>query len=74
MPDKEKDRRVSDESASQASIPQSTPVKLVDLSEYMAEIGRKGGRVGGKVRLKSMTKEQRRKAAAKAARARWKNR
>lgn len=43
-----------------------------NLSEYMAEIGRKGGRIGGKRRLKTMTKEQRRKAAAKAARARWK--
>ena len=46
----------------------------VNLSEYMASIGRKGGQIGGKRRLKTMTKEQRRKVAAKAARARWKRR
>ena len=43
-----------------------------DLSQYMAAIGRKGGQIGGKRRLKTMTKEQRSKAAAKAAKARWK--
>jgi hypothetical protein len=37
-------------------------------------MGRKGGRIGGKRRLVTMTKEQRRKAAAKAAKARWKKR
>ena len=47
----------------------STPVNL---SEYMAAIGRKGGQIGGKRRLKTMTKEQRSRIAAKAARARWK--
>jgi len=46
----------------------------VNLSEYMAAIGRKGGQIGGKRRLTTMTKEQRRKVAAKAARARWKKR
>ena len=46
----------------------------VNLSDYMAAIGRKGGQIGGKRRLKTMTKEQRRKVAAKAARARWKKR
>jgi len=55
-------------------IPEPTPVTdpPVNLSEYMAAIGRKGGQIGGKRRLKTMTKEQRRKVAAKAARARWK--
>jgi hypothetical protein len=48
--------------------------KPVNLSEYMAAIGRKGGQIGGKRRLKTMTKEQRRKVAARAARARWKKR
>lgn len=43
----------------------------VNLSEYMAAIGRKGGQIGGKRRLKTMTKEQRTKVAAKAAKARW---
>jgi hypothetical protein len=49
-------------------------VAPVDLSSYMAAIGRKGGQIGGKRRLKTMTQEQRRKVAAKAARARWKKR
>jgi hypothetical protein len=48
------------------------PVAPVNLSEYMAAIGRKGGQIGGKRRLKTMTKEQRSKVAAKAARTRWK--
>ena len=46
----------------------------VDLSQYMAAIGRKGGQIGGKRRLKTMTKEQRSRVAKKAARARWKKR
>ena len=49
-----------------------TPQAPLDLSAYMAAIGRKGGQIGGKRRLKTMTKEQRSKVAAKAARARWK--
>ena len=44
----------------------------VNLSEYMASIGRKGGQIGGKRRLKTMTKEQRSQVAKRAARARWK--
>ena len=68
---------IVDQSTSEAppepeSIPQ--PSTSVNLSEYMAAIGRKGGQIGGKRRLKTMTKEQRRKVAAKAARARWKKR
>ena len=43
----------------------------VDLSEYMAEIGRKGGKVGGKRRLQTMSAEARKRAATKAAKARW---
>jgi hypothetical protein len=53
-------------------VPTKT-VAPVDLSSYMAAIGRKGGQIGGKRRLKSMTKEERRKVAARAARVRWKN-
>jgi hypothetical protein len=48
------------------------PSSPVDLSAYMAAIGRKGGQIGGKRRLKTMTKAERSKVAAKAARARWK--
>lgn len=43
-----------------------------DISRVMAEMGRRGGQIGGKRRLETMTKSERRKAAAKAARARWK--
>lgn len=57
----------------QESAPVS-PTTPVNLSEYMAALGRKGGQIGGKRRLKTMTKEQRRRVAAKAARARWKKR
>lgn len=56
----------------QEATPKAPPVSPASLSQYMAEIGRKGGQIGGKRRLKTMTKEQRRKVAAKAARARWK--
>jgi hypothetical protein len=52
--------------------PVTAPAAPVNLSEYMAAIGRKGGKIGGKRRLKTMTKEQRSKVAAKAARTRWK--
>ena len=48
------------------------PASPVDLSAYMASIGRKGGQIGGKRRLKTMTKAERHKVAAKAAKARWK--
>jgi hypothetical protein len=42
------------------------------VSEYMAQIGRKGGQIGGKRRLTTMSKKKRKEAAAKAANARWK--
>ena len=43
----------------------------VNLSTYMAEIGRKGGKVGGKRRLQTMTAASRKRLATKAAKARW---
>jgi hypothetical protein len=56
-------------------IPQETGSAFVSpaISQYMAEIGRRGGEIGGKRRLKTMSSDQRRKIASKAARARWKN-
>ena len=48
------------------------PSSPVDLSSYMASIGRKGGQIGGKRQLKTMTKAQRQRVAAIAAKARWK--
>lgn len=67
---------IADQSTSEQPVPEpesSLHVRKVptDISEYMAEIGRKGGQIGGKKRLKTMTKEQRSKAAKKAAKARW---
>ncbi len=53
------------------TAPAKEPAAPVNLSEYMAAIGRKGGQIGGKRRLKTMTKAQRQRVAAKAARARW---
>ena len=47
-------------------------VRLTNVSEYMAAIGRKGGKIGGKRRLKTMTKAERTKVARKAAKTRWK--
>lgn len=65
---------IVDQSTSEQPVQEASPevsAPTVNLSEYMAAIGRKGGLVGGKRRLKTMTKEQRRKVAARAARARW---
>jgi hypothetical protein len=38
-----------------------------NISEYMADVGRKGGQTGGKRRGKNLTKAQRSKIAVKAA-------
>jgi hypothetical protein len=65
--------RSTDEKPQEAVKP-APPESRVNLSEYMASIGRKGGQIGGKRRLKTMTAAERHKAAAKAARARWKRR
>jgi hypothetical protein len=66
---------IVDQSTSDTPAPEVQPAEAsapVNLSEYMAAIGRKGGQIGGKRRLKTMTKAARSKVAAKAARARWK--
>jgi hypothetical protein len=68
---------IVDQSTSETPVPQEVqPAQAaaapVDLSSYMAAIGRKGGQIGGKRRLKTMTKAERSKVAARAARARWK--
>lgn len=43
----------------------------INLSTYMAAIGRKGGKVGGKRRMETMSATARKRVAANAARARW---
>ena len=65
---------IVDRSTSETPEPEEVqPVKApVDLSAYMASIGRKGGQIGGKRRMTTMTKAARSKVAAKAAKARWK--
>jgi hypothetical protein len=63
-------------STGQIPPPEPEPAKVpspAGLSEYMAEIGRKGGHIGGKRRLKTMSKAERTKVARKAAKTRWKN-
>jgi general stress protein YciG len=41
------------------------------VSEYLAEIGRKGGKASGKARMEKLTPEQRSEVARQAATARW---
>jgi len=41
------------------------------ISEYLAEIGRKGGKKGGKARAEKLSPERRKEIAEKAAKARW---
>jgi hypothetical protein len=41
------------------------------ISELMAEMGRKGGKIGGKRRMQTMTPEERSQRALQAAQARW---
>ncbi|MGB6333299.1 MAG: hypothetical protein WBF41_16125, partial [Candidatus Sulfotelmatobacter sp.] len=54
---------IVDQSTSETPVAEIVPAEAVaapvNLSEYMAAIGRKGGQIGGKRRLKTMTKEQR---------------
>ena len=42
------------------------------ISEYLAQIGRKGGLKGGPARAKKLSKKKRSEIAQKAAKARWK--
>jgi hypothetical protein len=44
------------------------------ISQYLAEIGRKGGLKGGKARAKILSAKQRKYIARKAANSRWKSR
>lgn len=51
--------------------PKEQPPERSAISQYLAEIGRKGGLKGGKARADKLTKEQRQKIAQKAAKSRW---
>ena len=52
----------------QVPQPQRSPI-----SEYLANIGRKGGLKGGKARAAKLSKAKRAAIASKAAKARWNN-
>lgn len=43
----------------------------MDVSRYMAAIGKKGGIIGGKRRLDTLSAKKRQKIASDAAKARW---
>jgi len=59
--------RMSTEEEPEEAKPERSPI-----SEYLAEIGRKGGQKGGKARAEKLTPEQRIEIAKKAAGTRWK--
>jgi hypothetical protein len=46
-------------------------IKRLAISQFMAEMGRRGGKKGGKARAAKMTPEERSKSASDAARSRW---
>jgi len=50
--------------------PPTIPVPK-SVSQYMAEIGRRGGQIGGKQRLQTLSAEERHRIAQKAAKTRW---
>ncbi len=57
---------------STAPIESESPSPLpANISEYMAQIGRKGGQIGGKRRLSTLSEKERKAIASKAAKARW---
>ena len=60
--------RLVQESTSEPSMTKT------EISQLMAEMGRKGGKIGGKRRLQTMTPEQRSQAGLKAAQSRWNKR
>jgi hypothetical protein len=43
----------------------------IHISEYLAQIGRKGGLKGGKARAKKLSEARRKEIASRAAQARW---
>jgi hypothetical protein len=47
------------------------PKERSAISQYLAEIGRRGGLKGGKARAKKLTPERRKEIALKAANSRW---
>jgi hypothetical protein len=54
-----------------APVPEEPKPERSPISEYLAEIGRKGGLKGGDARATKLTPEQRKEISQKAAKARW---
>jgi len=52
-------------------LPTATPLARSPVSEYLAQIGRKGGLKGGKARAKKLSAKKRKEIAKKAAQTRW---
>jgi hypothetical protein len=61
-----------EQSTAESEITPDAPATPVNISEYMAAIGRKGGQIGGKRRMATLTVRERKKIATNAAKARWK--
>jgi hypothetical protein len=60
-------RRAYEEAVAKPAVP-------VEISRFMAEMGRRGGKIGGAARAASLTKKRRREIAVLAAQKRWENR
>lgn len=59
-------RLTTEEPKPEEATPERSPI-----SEYLAQIGRKGGRKGGKARAAKLSAAERSEIASKAAAARW---
>jgi len=59
---------------STAEPPTEAALTKTQISQLMAQMGRKGGKIGGKRRLVTMTAEHRSQIALKAAQSRWRKR
>jgi hypothetical protein len=60
--------RLVQESTSEPKLETATKAQI---SQLMAEMGRRGGKIGGKRRMVTMTPEERSRVALKAAKSRW---
>lgn len=65
--------RLSTEEPEETSRPtaKEPPKKRSPISEYLAQIGRKGGLKGGKARAEKLSPERRSEIAKEAAKVRW---
>lgn len=63
--------RLVQESTSEPKLETATKAQI---SQLMAQMGRKGGKIGGKRRMQTMTPEERSQIALRAAQARWSKR